>query len=105
MEYLFKILEDKTIPFEEKEKVTRSILTKYLDLKTMNGRITFVLCIVFVLYILSIQNTSGFYILLKNLIKAIKEGRISKEIGRSIIKRLQKKGIAVDPELLEVVSS
>ena len=105
LKYLFKILEDETIPFEEKEKVARSILTKYLNLKTMNGRITFVLCIVFVLYILSIQNPSGFYILLKNLIKAIKEGRISKAIGRSIVRRLQKKGIAIDPELLEVVSS
>jgi hypothetical protein len=105
LEYLFKILEDETIPFEEKRKVARSILTKYLDLKTMNGRIGFVLCIVFVLYILSIQNPSGFYILLENLIQAIKEGRISKAIGRSIVRRLQKKGVAIDPELLEVVSS
>ena len=105
LEYLFKILEDETIPFEEKEKVARSILTKYLDLKTPNGRITFVLCIFFVLYILSLQNPSGFYILLKNLIKAIKEGKISKAIGQSIVRRLKKKGIAIDPELLEVVSS
>ena len=105
LKYLFKILEDETIPFEEKEKVARSILTKYLDLKTMNGRITFVLCLVFVLYILSIQNPSGFYILLKNLIKAIKEGKISKAIGRAIVRRLEKKGIVIDPELLEVVSS
>jgi hypothetical protein len=33
--------------------------------------------------------------------KAIKEGRISKAIGRVIVRRLQRKGIAVDPELLE----
>jgi len=104
-EYLFKILEDKTIPFEEKEKVARSILTKYLNLKTSKGRMNFVLCIVFVLYILSIQNSASFYILLKNLIKAIKEGRISKAIGRVIVRRLQRKGIPVDPELLEAVSS
>lgn len=105
LEYLFKILEDETIPFEEKEKVARSILTKYLNLKTTNGRINFALCLVFVLWILSIQNPSSFYILLKNLIKAIKEGRISKEIGRLIVRRLQKKGVPIDPELLEVVSS
>jgi hypothetical protein len=105
LKYLFKILEDETIPFEEKQKVARSILTKYLDLKTMNGRVTFVLCIVLVLYILSIQNPSGFLILLNNLIKAIKEGKISKAIGRVIVRKLQKKGIAIDPELLEVVSS
>jgi hypothetical protein len=43
--------------------------------------------------------------LVKNLIKAIKEGRISKAIGRAIVRRLKKKGIAIDPELLEVVSS
>lgn len=105
LEYLFKILEDETIPFEEKEKVAGSILTKYLNLKTITGRITFVLCIVFILYILSIQNPSGFYILLKNLIRAIREGKISKAIGRAIVRRLQKQGVAVDPELLEVVSS
>lgn len=105
LEYLFKILGDERIPFEEKEKVAHSILTKYLNLKTMNGRVTFVLCIGFMLYILSIQDPSGFYILLKNLIKAIKEGRISKVIGRAIIRRLKKKGLPIDPELLEVVSS
>ena len=105
LEYLFKVLEDKTMPFEEKEKVARSILTKYLNLKTINGRVTFVFCIVFILYILSIQNPSGFYILLKSLKKAVEEGRVSKAIGRAIIRRLKKKGIAIDPELLEVVSS
>jgi hypothetical protein len=71
----------------------------------MNGRVDFVLCSVFLLYILLNQNTSGFYILLKNLIQAIKEGRISKTIGWSIVIKLQKKGITLDPELLEVVSS
>lgn len=105
IQYLFNILEDETIPFEEKEKLARSILSKYLNLKTMNGRIAFVLCIVFVLYTLSIQNSAGFYILLKNLIKAIKEGKVSKAIGRSIVRRLQKKGIPIDPKLLDVVDS
>ena len=105
LEYLFKILEDPAVPFEEKEKLARSILTKYLDLRTLNGRITFTLCIVFILYILSIQNPSSFYILMKNLINAIREGKISKAVGRLIIRRLRKKGIAVDPELIEVVTS
>jgi hypothetical protein len=105
LKYFFQMLEDPTIPFEEKEKIARSILTNYLDMKTPKGRLTFVLCLVLVLWIFSIQDRSSFYILLKNLIKAIKEGRISKAMGRLIVRRLQKKGIAVDPELLEVVSS
>jgi hypothetical protein len=102
LEYLFKILEDVTIPFEEKEKVARSILTKYLDLKTMNGRINFVLCVVFLLYILSTQNPSGFYILLNNLKKAIKEGRISKAIGRAIIRKLKKKVLLLTQSWLKL---
>jgi hypothetical protein len=69
------------------------------------ARLAFVLCIVLILYILSIQNPSGFYILLKNLIKAIKEGKIPKAIARIIVRKLRKKGIAIDPELLEVVVS
>lgn len=105
LEYLFKVLEDSALPFEEKEKLARKILTKYLDLRTLNGRITFILCIVFVLYVLSIQNPSSFYIMMKNLIKAIREGRISKAVGRIIVRRLKKKGIVIDPELIEVVAS
>ena len=56
LEYLFRRLENTTISFEEKEKVARSILIKYLDLITMKGRVNFILCIVCVLYLLSIWN-------------------------------------------------
>lgn len=40
----------------------------------------------------------------RNLIKAIKEGKISKVVGRGIIRKLRKKGLPVDPQLLEVVN-
>lgn len=104
IEYLFTVLKDSTISFEEREKLTSSILTKYLNLKTINGRVNFVLCIVFILYMFSTQNMSSYYIILKNLIKAIKEGRISKLVGRAIIRKLKSKGLPVDPELLEIVN-
>lgn len=71
----------------------------------MNRYINFALCIIFILHILSIQNPSAFYILLKNLIKVIKEGRISKVIVQYIVNKLQNKGIPIDQELLELVSS
>jgi hypothetical protein len=93
------------LPFEEKEKLTRSILTKYLNLKTAYGRLNSVRCIVFILSIFSIQNMSSYHIILKNLIKAIKEGRIPKIVGRAIIRKLKKRGLLVNPELLEVVNS
>ena len=86
--------------------MTSSILTKYLDLKTVNGRLNFVLCIVFICYaFVSIGDSSSYHILLRNLIKAIKQGKISKVVGRAIIRKLRKKGIPVDPELVEIVNS
>ena len=105
LKYLFKILEDETIPFEEKEKAAHSILTKYLNLKTPFGRRNFVLCIVFILYILATNHHSSFYIMMRNLIKAIREGKISKAMARFIVRRLKKKGILIDPELADIVAS
>ena len=105
LKYLFKILEDETIPFEEKKKIAHSVLVKYLNLKTQSGRRNFVLCIVFVIYTLSIQNPSSFYIMMQSLIKAIREGKISRGIGRLIVRRLRKRGILIDPELAEIVAS
>ena len=106
LQYLFMVLKNPMIPFEEKKKLTSSILTKYLDLKTVNGRLNFVLCIVFICYaFVSIGDSSNYHILLRNLIKAIKQGKISKVVGRAIIRKLRKKGIPVDPELVEIVNS
>lgn len=88
----------------QKKKVARLIFRKYLDFKTYNGGFNFVFCICIVLYILANHNSAGFYILLKNLLKAVKEGKISKAMCRLIVRRLRKKGIAVDPKLLEAIS-
>ena len=52
LKYLFDILEDETILFEERKEIAHSVLTKYLNLKTAFGRRNFVLCIVFISYIL-----------------------------------------------------
>jgi len=105
LKYLFKVLEDETIPFEEKEKAAHSILTKYLNLKTQSGRRNFVICIVFILYILATNDHSSFYIMMRSLIKAIREGKISKAMARLIVRKLKKKGILIDPELADIVAS
>jgi hypothetical protein len=102
--FLFKVLKDTTLPFEEKEKLSCSILRKYLNLKTASGRLNFVLCIVSILSVFSIQDMASYHIILKNLIKAIKEGRIPKIVGRAIIRIPLKRGLLVNPELLEVVN-
>ena len=42
--------------------------------------------------------------MMKSLIKAIREGKITKPMGRLIVKKLRKKGIPIDPELAEIVA-
>lgn len=103
--YLINILEDEKIPFDKKEELVRSILMKYLDLSTVEGRLRFLLCVVLILFMFSKTSPSSFFILMKNLIQAIKEGKISKAMGRYIVRKLQKKGVPVDPELLDLVDS
>jgi hypothetical protein len=105
LEFLFTVMEKNHLPYEENEKVVCSALDS-MKLDTMNDRVRFVLCIVTILFIFfSTQNMTSYYILLKNLIKAIKEGRIPKVVGRAIIRKLRKRGMAVDPELLDAVNS
>ena len=103
--YLFSILENKAIPFEERKKVAHSALTKYLNLKTRFGRQNFIICIVFVIFILFSNQHSSFYLMMESLIKAIREGRITKPMGRLIVRKLRKKGVPIDPELTEIVAS
>ena len=105
LRYLFAVLTDKDIPFAEKQKEAASILRHYLNLNTLNGRIYFIICLSFILYIFYRQNMASYYIIMKNLIKAIREGRISKILGRAIVRKLKRKGLPIDPELAELVYS
>jgi hypothetical protein len=105
LQYLFTILQDSTVPFEEKERLTLAILTKYLNLNTPQGRLNFVLCLVFIIYLLSIYAPGSYHIILRKLIEAIKQGKISKKLARLIIRRLQRKGVLIEPELLDIAYS
>ena len=102
LSYLFDILLSDKIPFDEKRKKAYASLTNYLDLKTLAGRRNFILCVVVIFYILATKDLSSFYVMMQSLIKAVREGRISKAMARIIIRRLRKKGLPVDPELVEL---
>lgn len=105
LKYLFDILEDETIPFAERKKIAHSVLTKYLNLKTPSGRLNFVLCMVFIISILFTKHRSSFYAMMRSLIKAIREGKITKPMARVMIRKLRKAGVTIDPELAELVAS
>ena len=43
--------------------------------------------------------------MMESLIKAIREGKITKPMARFIVRKLRKKGVPIDPELAEIVAS
>ena len=92
IKYLVEILDDETIPFKERKRLAEAVLSKHLNLKTVNGGCNFVLCIVFIFSMLATSYNSNFYILMKSLIKAIQEGKITRAIGRLIVRKLKKIG-------------
>lgn len=103
-EYLFNVLTDKEIPFEYEKELSFKILMNHIDLETTTGRLRFVFCIISILHIFAINDISSYFIVIQNLIRAIKNGKISKRLARLIIRRLLKLNIAVDPELIEVAT-
>jgi hypothetical protein len=103
-EYLFNVLTNKEIPFEYKKELSFKILMDHVDLQTTPGRLRFAFCIISILHIFAITDTSSYFILIQNLIKAIKNGKISKRLARLIIRRLLRLKIAVDPELIQVAA-
>ena len=106
LQYAFEILKTKDIPYSERAEKIFKILTTYLNLDTRIGRIRFVLCVVSILWILSdAKDFTSLHILMQNLLRAIKSGKISKRLGRLIIRRLLRKGIPVDPDLIDAVGA
>jgi len=45
--YMFKVLSNPDIPFEEKKELSLKIVIDHLDLSTTSGRVRFILCIVY----------------------------------------------------------
>ena len=103
-EYLLNVLTDKEIPFEYKKELSFKILMDHVDLQTTAGRLRFAFCIISILHIFAINDISSYFILIQNLIKAIKNGKISKRLACLIIRRLLRLNIAVDPELIQVAA-
>jgi len=95
----------KQITFEERKKITHSVITKYLNLKTPSGRRNFVLCIVFIIYTLPINHRLSFYLMIRSLIKGIRESKITKPMSPFSVRKFRKKGVLGDTELTKFVVS
>ena len=99
---MFNILSNKDLPFEKRKEISLNILLKHVDLTTNDTSISFVLCIIFILR--AANDISSFAILMENLLKAIKNGTLSKKLARLIVRRLLKANVLVDLELRETVN-
>lgn len=102
--YLFNILCDKGIPFKEKKELSFNIIIDRLDLSTTAGRVKFVICVVSIIQMLAAYDISSCFLIMQNLIDAIKNGKISKRLARLIVRRLLKLKIDVHPDLLDAVA-
>lgn len=101
--YFFKFLGNPEIDYATKLEKANVFLKRQLNFNSKGERILFVLLLVFFfcgLFFLDVNN--GFYALMEALLKALREGRLSKRIARAIIRKLKRKGIPVDEELVEI---
>lgn len=111
MRYLLEILKSEDGPFEERKRVLEEILDKYFTgTKFSNGKekaafLAFLLCLIAILSILFSHNIASYHLILANLLKALREGKISKPVVRLIIRKLRKKNILIDPALITEIES
>jgi hypothetical protein len=104
--FLAKVLNSQNIAEHTKNYEAHNALTEHLDLKTINRRVYFVLCIDNLLQMLYIQpDIASYYLMLGNLIEAIKEGKISKPVARLIFWHLKEKNIFITPEFKNLIDS
>ena len=82
IEYLFKVLKDKTLKPEEKNSQCLKILMNYLNLNIPRGRLNFIICLFSLLRILSIIDFTSYHMLIANLITALKNGKLPKKLVR-----------------------
>lgn len=104
MEYLFKILEDSEIPYQERERVANDII-RGLDIIKPIGKAGLVICLLSLLIYFNKNNTSSYHILIQKLIQALKEGRLSKNVARALVRQLRKAKIPIPAEFIELIDS
>ena len=103
-DYLIRVLMSDDIPFATKKSETFKVLVSSFDLQTTAGRLRFLFCMLALIQTLyGGVNLGNFVILMENLLEAVKKGKISRRLARILVRRLLRKNIQVDPELLEEI--
>jgi hypothetical protein len=103
--YLIGVLSNKQIPYYDRQKKDLVLVDHYLPFRTKADLVRYVVCIVAVFVLFSaLGDYTTVFIMMQNLLKALKEGKISKRVARIIIRRLLRKGVSVDAELISAAA-
>ena len=104
--YFVSILLNKEIPYSDRNKKAFIILKQQLNSGTMESLVRFLACVVSILVLFTVLgDTTSAFIMMQNLLEALREGKISKRVARILIRKLIRKGVPIDPELLEAVAN
>jgi len=67
-------------------------------MRDYSGRLNFIVCVISIIFILhSTGDMTSYIIVCQNSVKNIKPGKVSKLIGRAIVRKYEKKRILIDP--------
>jgi hypothetical protein len=99
-DYLRSILFSKA-PDREKRQAIRRYFSRVIR-KGLQGdnKLAFVMCLVGLLTALYFAHSAAYYILLEMLAEAYEDGQISESAYRSILRKLLREHVPVDPDLL-----
>lgn len=104
--FILEVLLNKDLPYSVREEKVKSFFRHQLSFQTKGDLVRFVACIVAIIVLfVGLGDTSSSFIVMQNLLEALKRGKISREVAKIIVRRLKRKGILIDPELLEAVAN
>jgi len=94
------------LPYSDRNKKAFIILKQQLNSGTMESLVRFLACVVSILVLFTVLgNTTSVFLVMQNLLEALREGKTSKRVARILIRKLMRKGVLIDPELLEAVTN
>lgn len=103
--FILEILLNKDLPYSVREEKVKILVRQHLSFQTKADLVRFMACIVgIILLLVTLKDNTSIFILMQSLLDAVKQGKIPKRIGRRIIRRLMRKNVLVDTELLEAVA-
>jgi len=103
---LVSILSDKEIPYYDRQKKALIILKQQFDSGTTESLVRFITCVVSILVLFTVLgDTTSIFLMMQNLLEALREGKILKRVARILIRKLLRKGVPIDTELIEAAAN